>query len=71
MLTKISKFTFKGELSHHCTSRSKTESIHAKSRMNGQGSSELVDRRLRRCNHVYTVRRGKDSCHVRARALQP
>ena len=34
-----------GKLSHHCTSRSKMESIHTctKSRMKGQGSRELVE----------------------------
>ena len=33
----------RGKLSHHCTSRSKMESIHTKSRMYGQGSHELVE----------------------------
>ena len=33
----------RGKLSRHCTSRSKIESIHTKSRMKGQGSHELVE----------------------------
>ena len=33
----------RGKLSRHCTSRSKMELIHAKSRMKGQGSREVVE----------------------------
>ena len=33
----------RGKLSRHCTSRSKMESIHTKSRMYGQGSHALVE----------------------------
>ena len=33
----------RGKLSRHCTSRSKMESIHTKSRMYGQGSHQLVE----------------------------
>ena len=33
----------RGKLSRHCTSRSKMELIHTKSRMYNQGSHELVE----------------------------
>ena len=33
----------RGKLSRHCTSRSKIELIHTKSRMKGQGSREVVE----------------------------
>ena len=33
----------RGKLSHHCTTRSKMESIHTKSKMKGQGSREVVE----------------------------
>ena len=33
----------RGKLSCHCTSRSKMELIHTKSRMKGQGSHEVVE----------------------------
>ena len=33
----------RGKLSRHCTSRSKMESIHTRSRMYGLGSHELVE----------------------------
>ena len=36
-------FPGQGKLSRHCTSRSKMESIHTKSRMKGQGNRELVE----------------------------
>ena len=32
-----------GKLSRHCTSRSKMELIHSKSRMKSQGSREVVE----------------------------
>ena len=33
----------RGKLSSHCTSRSKMESIHTKSKMKGQGYHNLVE----------------------------
>ena len=37
----------RGKLSRYCTSRSKMESIHTKSRMKSQGSRELVDEAMK------------------------
>ena len=35
------------KLSRHCTSHSKMESIHTKSRMKGQGSREVVNEAMK------------------------